>query len=151
MLGLYVSDHPLFGVEHIIAAESDFSVSDLMGDDTERPRSGDRSEAQIVKVGGILSGVQRKVTKAGEPVGGRHPGGPGRGDRGDVLPADLRRVRRLDHRGRGGRGEGPGRPQGRRAKLIAIDLTVPDLSAADSAPFVVNSFRGKQVKATAYC
>jgi len=31
MLGLYVSDHPLFGVEHIIAAESDCSVSDLTG------------------------------------------------------------------------------------------------------------------------
>jgi DNA polymerase-3 subunit alpha len=66
MLGLYVSDHPLFGVEHIIARESDCSLADLMAEDAEaRPRSGDRSDAQIVKVGGILSGVQRKVTKQG--------------------------------------------------------------------------------------
>ena len=51
MLGLYVSDHPLFGVEHIIARESDCSLADLMSDDTElRPRSGDRSDAQIIKV-----------------------------------------------------------------------------------------------------
>src|SRR6202453_1095837 len=68
MLGLYVSDHPLFGVEHIIARESDCSLAELMADDTERPRGGDRpgaSDTQIVKIGGILSGVQRKVTKQG--------------------------------------------------------------------------------------
>ena len=66
MLGLYVSDHPLFGIEHIIARESDCALADLTAEDTEsRPRSGDRSDAQIVKVGGILSGVQRKVTKQG--------------------------------------------------------------------------------------
>ncbi|MGA8116576.1 MAG: DNA polymerase III subunit alpha, partial [Actinocatenispora sp.] len=60
MLGLYVSDHPLFGVEHIIARESDCSLAELMADDTERPRGGDRPgapDAQIVKIGGILSGV----------------------------------------------------------------------------------------------
>ena len=34
MLGLYVSDHPLFGVEHIIARESDCSIADLMDDDS---------------------------------------------------------------------------------------------------------------------
>jgi DNA polymerase III, alpha subunit len=66
MLGLYVSDHPLFGIEHIIARESDCSLADLMADEAEpRPRAGDRSDAQIVKIGGILSGVQRKVTKQG--------------------------------------------------------------------------------------
>src|ERR1700723_2799122 len=64
MLGLYVSDHPLFGIEHIIARESDCSLADLTAEDADaRPRSGDRSDAQIVKVGGILSGVQRKGTK----------------------------------------------------------------------------------------
>jgi len=40
MLGLYVSDHPLFGIEHIISRESDCSLADLMADDAEpRPRS----------------------------------------------------------------------------------------------------------------
>ncbi len=61
MLGLYVSDHPLFGVEHIIARESDCSLADLMADDAEpRPRGGDRSDAHIVKVGGISPGCSAR-------------------------------------------------------------------------------------------
>jgi DNA polymerase III subunit alpha len=55
-LGLYVSEHPLFGIEHIIARESDCSLADLTAEDAERPAT-DRAEAQIVKVGGILSGA----------------------------------------------------------------------------------------------
>jgi DNA polymerase-3 subunit alpha len=78
MLGLYVSDHPLLGIEHMIARDTDVSVAELMavasdegGEDDERPaislplptgRNGD----QIVKIGGILSGVTRKVTKKGD-------------------------------------------------------------------------------------
>src|SRR6266567_3592047 len=31
MLGLYVSDHPLLGVEHIIARDADISLAELMG------------------------------------------------------------------------------------------------------------------------
>ncbi|MDP9861877.1 MULTISPECIES: DNA polymerase III subunit alpha [Streptosporangium] len=58
MLGLYVSDHPLFGVEHILASGADCSVAALQ--DENRP------DGQIVTVGGILSGVQRKVTKKGD-------------------------------------------------------------------------------------
>ena len=138
MLGLYVSDHPLFGVEHIIAAESDCSVSDLTGDDTERPRGGDRSEAQIVKVGGILSGVQRKVTKQGnqwaaatlEDLAGaievmffpQTYAAYAASITEDAVVVVKGRVDRRD--------DAP--------KLIAMDLTVPDLSAADSAPFVVS-------------
>ncbi|GGO02525.1 DNA polymerase III subunit alpha [Microbispora rosea subsp. aerata] len=58
MLGLYVSDHPLFGVEHILAAGADCSIAALQ--DESRP------DGQIVTVGGILSGLQRKVTKKGD-------------------------------------------------------------------------------------
>jgi DNA polymerase-3 subunit alpha len=139
MLGLYVSDHPLFGVEHIIAAESDCSVSDLTGDDAERPRGGgDRSEAQIVKVGGILSGVQRKVTKQGnqwaaatlEDLAGaievmffpQTYAAYAASITEDAVVVVKGRIDRRD--------DVP--------KLIAMDLTVPDLSAADSAPFVVS-------------
>ena len=31
MLGLYVSDHPLLGIEHVIAKDTDISVAELMG------------------------------------------------------------------------------------------------------------------------
>jgi DNA polymerase III subunit alpha len=75
MLGLYVSDHPLLGIEHIIANGTDISVAELMavaedGDDEEGDRppvpQGGRNDGQIVKIGGILSGVTRKVTKKGD-------------------------------------------------------------------------------------
>jgi DNA polymerase III subunit alpha len=82
MLGLYVSDHPLLGIEHVLAAATDCSLAQLIGsadDDAERAgdvagrgasagnaSSGiDRGDSQVVTVGGILSGVQRKVTKQG--------------------------------------------------------------------------------------
>src|SRR3954452_8982037 len=54
MLGLYVSDHPLFGIEHVLAAAVDCSVSALTGDE--------KADASIVTVGGILSSLTRKVT-----------------------------------------------------------------------------------------
>ncbi|HEY5030915.1 MAG TPA: DNA polymerase III subunit alpha, partial [Actinomycetes bacterium] len=60
MLGLYVSDHPLFGVEHVLAAAADCSISQLTADD-ERP------DGQMVTVAGLISGLQRKITKQGSP------------------------------------------------------------------------------------
>jgi DNA polymerase-3 subunit alpha len=57
MLGLYVSDHPLFGIEHVLAAAVDCSVSALTGEE--------KADQSIVTVGGILSTLTRKVTKTG--------------------------------------------------------------------------------------
>ncbi|HUN30645.1 MAG TPA: DNA polymerase III subunit alpha, partial [Trebonia sp.] len=79
MLGLYVSDHPLLGVEHILARDTDMSLAELMGSATDAegaddgddgarpaaPASGGRREGEIAKIGGILSGVTRKLTKSG--------------------------------------------------------------------------------------
>jgi DNA polymerase-3 subunit alpha len=58
MLGLYVSDHPLLGVEHILAKETDCSISALTAE-------GDRPDGHDLAIGGLLSGLQRKVTKQG--------------------------------------------------------------------------------------
>ncbi|MEV0389765.1 DNA polymerase III subunit alpha [Nonomuraea sp. NPDC050643] len=58
MLGLYVSDHPLFGVEDVLAAGADCSIAAVQ--DESRP------DGQVVTVGGILSGVQRRITRKGE-------------------------------------------------------------------------------------
>ncbi len=73
MLGLYVSDHPLLGIEHLIANGTDISVAELMAtaedgeEDDDRPLDrGGRNDGQMVKIGGILSGVTRKVTKKGD-------------------------------------------------------------------------------------
>jgi DNA polymerase-3 subunit alpha len=60
MLGLYVSDHPLLGLEHILAAAADCSIAQLTAD-------GERPDGQIVTVAGLISGLQRKVTKVGSP------------------------------------------------------------------------------------
>ena len=57
MLGLYVSDHPLQGLEHILSANRDLGIARLMGEDG--PRDG------MVTVCGMITQVQRKQTKDG--------------------------------------------------------------------------------------
>ncbi|MBA2389980.1 MAG: DNA polymerase III subunit alpha [Geodermatophilaceae bacterium] len=57
MLGLYVSDHPLLGLEHVLAAHADCSIAALHAEGME--------EGEQVTVAGILCNVVRKVTKAG--------------------------------------------------------------------------------------
>ena len=43
MLGLYVSDHPLFGLEHVLAAAADISIAALTGR-RQRPDGADRHD-----------------------------------------------------------------------------------------------------------
>jgi len=147
MLGLYVSDHPLLGVEHVLAASTDCSLAQLVGsaeDEADRGSRGDR-DAQVVTVGGILSGVQRKVTRQGgtwaaatlEDLEGAI----------EVLffPATYAQcmsqiiddaiivVRgRLDRRE-----EVP--------KLVAMEVSTPDMSAGETGPFVVSMLEGRCV------
>jgi len=59
MLGLYVSDHPLLGVEHVLAAHADMSIASLISEGT--------TDGQSLTLAGILSSVSRRVTKAGAP------------------------------------------------------------------------------------
>ncbi len=59
MLGLYVSDHPLFGLEHVLGAAADDSIANVMAEASEEPKS--------ITLAGILSSVNRRVTKAGAP------------------------------------------------------------------------------------
>ncbi|MFV0460765.1 MAG: DNA polymerase III subunit alpha [Actinomycetales bacterium] len=57
MLGLYVSDHPLFGVEHLLSQASDTSLASLVGDG--------RPDGTTVTIAGLITQVTRKTTKAG--------------------------------------------------------------------------------------
>ena len=57
MLGLYVSDHPLLGIENILRSNSDLSISELSDDE-------DRNE-RTVTIAGLITGVQRKVSRQG--------------------------------------------------------------------------------------
>jgi DNA polymerase-3 subunit alpha len=60
MLGLYVSDHPLNGLEHVLANASDCTIGELMTDE-------DRPDGATVTVSGLVTSVQRKITKKGDP------------------------------------------------------------------------------------
>jgi DNA polymerase-3 subunit alpha len=59
MLGLYVSDHPLFGVEHVLSNGTDCTIGQLLADD-------DRPDGTQVTIGGLVTSVQRKVNKRGD-------------------------------------------------------------------------------------
>ncbi|MGL5815966.1 MAG: DNA polymerase III subunit alpha [Phycicoccus sp.] len=60
MLGLYVSDHPLFGVEHVLTAHADTQIAALTADDAGTP------EGATVTVAGLVTGLQVKRTKKGD-------------------------------------------------------------------------------------
>jgi len=59
MLGLYVSDHPLLGLEHVLAASSDCTIGQLMLDE-------ERADNSTVTITGLVTSVQRKVTRRGD-------------------------------------------------------------------------------------
>ncbi len=60
MLGLYVSDHPLLGLEHVLANSADCTIGDLLTDE-------ERQDGATVLVSGLVTSVQRKITKKGDP------------------------------------------------------------------------------------
>ncbi|HEU5455688.1 MAG TPA: DNA polymerase III subunit alpha, partial [Nocardioides sp.] len=59
MLGLYVSDHPLLGLEHLLSNGTDCSIGQLMLDE-ERP------DGTVLTICGLVTSVQRKITKRGD-------------------------------------------------------------------------------------
>jgi DNA polymerase-3 subunit alpha len=141
MLGLYVSDHPLLGIEHILSATTDCSVGQLLGsaaEDAERGGQGERGDAQQVTVGGILSGVQRKVTRQGMPWAAATLEDLEGAIEVLFFPATYAECAtliaedaivmvkgRLDRRD-----DAP--------KLVAREVSAPDLSPGPSGPFVVS-------------
>ncbi|WP_327096900.1 DNA polymerase III subunit alpha [Nocardia vinacea] len=57
MLGLYVSGHPLNGVEHVLAAQADTAIPAIL--------EGDIKDGTQVTIGGILASVNRRINKNG--------------------------------------------------------------------------------------
>jgi DNA polymerase-3 subunit alpha len=130
MLGLYVSDHPLLGVEHVLSAAADMSIAALSEEGTV-------ADGQVVNLAGILSGVQRRITKQGrawasaslEDLGGAvevlfFPNtyevvGPYIAE--DAIVVVKGRVDRRDDQPR----------------LMAMDLSIPDISAPDDVRPIV--------------
>jgi len=128
MLGLYVSDHPLLGVEHILKSVADFSISQL----SEAPHD------QIVNIGGLITQIQRKISKQGTPwaiVTVEDLEGAV-----DVLffsnsyathGINLVEDRIVAIRGRVDKREEPPR-------ISALDLTLPDLKQVPTGPLIVS-------------
>ena len=103
MLGLYVSDHPLLGLEHVLAAATDCSVAQLVGSAVEEPERSFAGRPRRRPAGHRRGNPVRRAAEghqAGQSVGRGHPGGPGGRDRGAVLPLDLPGRADHDHRGR---------------------------------------------------
>jgi DNA polymerase-3 subunit alpha len=62
MLGLYVSDHPLNGVDDIVAAHRDVSIAEL----ANQPSAAAGSTGGEVTIAGMITEVTRRQTKKGE-------------------------------------------------------------------------------------
>ena len=58
MLGLYVSDHPLFGLENVVRRQTSCTIPGLW----------DQQDGSEVVIAGIVSGINRRFTKGGEPM-----------------------------------------------------------------------------------
>jgi DNA polymerase-3 subunit alpha len=126
MLGLYVSDHPLLGLETVLAGLSTAPI----------PRLREIGSSAQVTVAGILTSVQKKYTKRGEPyVVGVLEDLAGSvevmffptayAEASELLVEDqvLAITGRLDG------GDTP--------KLVASGVRVPDLSEANGAPVLL--------------
>ncbi|HEX5918372.1 MAG TPA: DNA polymerase III subunit alpha [Nocardioides sp.] len=60
MLGLYVSDHPLLGLEHVLSQGTDCTIGQLMLDE-------ERAHNSTLTVSGLITSVSRRITKRGDP------------------------------------------------------------------------------------
>jgi len=58
MLGLYVSDHPLMGVETALRRRVECSIAEIA----------DREDGSMLVIGGVITGLQRKFTKKGDQM-----------------------------------------------------------------------------------
>jgi len=130
MLGLYVSDHPLLGIEHVLRAAVDMPLSHIAEDSV--------AHEQVVNIGGLITQIQRKVSKQGnswaivsiEDLEGAV----------DVLffagtyqthALNLIEDRVIVVRGRiDKREEAP--------RITALDMTIPDVTGAPTGPLVIS-------------
>ncbi|MBW3092480.1 DNA polymerase III subunit alpha [Bifidobacterium sp. 82T10] len=61
MLGLYVSDHPLSGMQAVLAGLREMSIAHLID------RAKTMGDGQQVTIAGLITGVDRRVSKKGNP------------------------------------------------------------------------------------
>ena len=130
MLGLYVSDHPLLGVEHLLRSSTDMPISQVNDDSV--------GHEQIVTIGGLITQIQRKVSRRGdswaivtvEDLEGAV----------DVMffsnsytqhSMNLMEDRIVVIRGRVDKRE-------EQVKIMALDLSMPDITLAPTGPLIIS-------------
>ena len=130
MLGLYVSDHPLLGVEHLLRSSTDMPISQVNDESV--------GHEQIVTIGGLITQIQRKVSRRGdswaivtvEDLEGAV----------DVMffsnsytqhSMNLMEDRIVIIRGRVDKRE-------EQVKIMALDLSTPDISLAPTGPLIIS-------------
>ena len=111
MLGLYVSDHPLFGVEAALSARSSTVIADLA--ELERRRPGARRRRR--------SPVWPGSSRSGRPDGRVRARGPRGLDRGDGVPAHAAGAGPQARGRRDRRRQGPAR----QARRVAVRPDLP--------------------------
>ena len=99
MLGLFISDHPLLGVEGMIRRRADCTVSALA----------DSEDGALTRVGGVITALQRKWTRKGELMAVFELEDLEGTVEVHGVPAHHARARAEAGRRRHRRGEGPGR------------------------------------------
>ena len=129
MLGLYVSDHPLLGVEHVLRSVRDVPVSQIYDEQV--------AHESVFTIAGLITSVQRKVSRQGsnwaivtvEDLEGAI----------DVLffsnsyqqhALNLIEDRIVAIRGRVDKRE-------ETPRFTALDLSIPDVNQAPIGPFVI--------------
>ena len=130
MLGLYVSDHPLLGVEHLLRSSTDMPISQVNDESV--------GHEQIVTIGGLITQIQRKVSRRGdswaivtvEDLEGAV----------DVMffsnsytqhSMNLMEDRIVVIRGRVDKRE-------EQVKIMALDLSMPDITLAPTGPLIIS-------------
>lgn len=61
MLGLYVSDHPLFGIEHVLSRNADTGIAALLEEDSSH------EDGAQVSICGLITSMAVKRNKKGDP------------------------------------------------------------------------------------
>ena len=130
MLGLYVSDHPLLGVEHLLRSSTNMPISQISDESI--------GHEQIVTIGGLITQIQRKVSRRGdswaivtvEDLEGAV----------DVMffansytqhSMNLMEDRIVVIRGRVDKRE-------EQVKVMALDMSLPDISLAPTGPLIIS-------------
>ncbi|NCV76146.1 MAG: DNA polymerase III subunit alpha [Actinobacteria bacterium] len=129
MLGLYVSDHPLLGVEHVLRSARDISISQLFDDHV--------AHENVVTIAGLITTIQRKVSRQGQSwaivtvedlegaVDVRFYSNSYQQHALNIIEDRIVAIR-----GRVDKGEDTPR-------ITAIDLSIPDVNQAPIGPFVI--------------